>query len=164
MQHWRGWVVALLLLSTTAGYAAEFGGTKIEYMNSKETNFVGLGLFTSNKRFDAEVEGFVAPSFFSGNAYSRFGPDFRFFFVAFSGYFRFLRTDKLSVFIGGGIMPWLPRTYAYHFATGMDFFLSEEWRIFYMFRYMDNNAQPYRYPTGVAVSFGFKYSFRFLNI
>ncbi|HNJ66783.1 MAG TPA: hypothetical protein PKW28_12870, partial [Turneriella sp.] len=55
-------LVALLLLGSAGALSAvEFGGGKFEYMNSKETSFMGFGLFTSNKRFDAEVEGFVAP-------------------------------------------------------------------------------------------------------
>ncbi len=160
-------LAALLLIgSASALSAAEFGGGKFEYMNSKETSFVGFGLFTSNKRFDAEIEGFVAPTFFSGNTENEgyLGSNYRLFFVAFSGYFHFLRTDKMSLFVGGGIMPWLPKTYAYHFAAGMDFFFSEEWRIFYLFRYMDNNADAYRYPTGTSVAVGFKYAFRMLNI
>ncbi len=157
----------LVLLSSAAGISAvEFGGGKFEYMNSKETSFMGFGLFTSNKRFDAEVEGFVAPQFFSGNTSDAgyLGDNYRLFFVAFSAYFHFIRTDKMSVFVGGGIMPWLPKTYAYHFAAGMDFFFSENWRIFYQFRYMENNAENYRYPTGTSVAVGFKYAFRLLNI
>ena len=159
-------ILLLLLASAGAASAAEFGGGKFEYMNSKETSFMGFGLFTSNKRFDAEVEGFVAPAVFSGNTDNEgyLGSNYRLFFVAFSGYFHFLRTDKMSLFVGGGIMPWLPKTYAYHFAAGMDFFFSEEWRIFYLFRYMDNNAAEYRYPTGTSVAVGFKYAFRMLNI
>lgn len=146
--------------------AVEFGGGKFEYMNSKETSFMGFGLFTSNKRFDAEVEGFVAPQVFTGNTTDTgyLGSNYRLFFVAFSGYFHFIRTDKMSIFVGGGIMPWLPRTYAYHFAAGMDFFFSENWRIFYTFRFMENNASEYRYPTGTSVAVGFKYAFRLLNI
>lgn len=159
-------ILLLALLAAQSAHAVEFGGGKFEYMNSKETSFVGFGLFTSNKRFDAEIEGFVSPIFFSGNTEKQdfLGPNYRLFFVAFSGYFHFLRTDKMSLFVGGGIMPWLPKTYAYHFAAGMDFFFSEEWRIFYLFRYMDNNAVSYRYPTGTSVAVGFKYAFRMLNI
>lgn len=161
------WCAALLLLLLSGSISAvEFGGGKFEYMNSKDTNFLGFGLFTSNKRFDAEIEGFVAPTVFTGNTDQSgyLGSDYRLFFVAFSGYFHFIRTDKMSLFVGGGIMPWLPKTYAYHFAAGMDFFFSEEWRIFYVFRYMDNNAAEYRYPTGTSVAVGFKYAFRLLNI
>ncbi|HRP68084.1 MAG TPA: hypothetical protein PLY93_00935 [Turneriella sp.] len=143
--------------------AIEIGGGKFEYMNSKQTNFLGFGLFTSNKRFDAEIEGFFSVQAF-GDAADNVGPDYRFFFVAFSGYFHFIRTDKMSLFAGGGIMPWLPRTYAYHLAVGMDFYFSENWRLFYTFRYMDNNAAEYRYPTGTSVAVGFKYAFRLLNI
>ncbi|AFM14781.1 hypothetical protein [Turneriella parva] len=161
-------LLILLLFITGAGAlsAVEFGGGKFEYMNSKETSFMGFGLFTSNKRFDAEIEGFVAPEYFSGSTSSAgyLGDNYRLFFVAFSGYFHFIRTDKMSLFVGGGIMPWLPKTYAYHFAAGMDFFFSENWRIFYQFRYMDNNAENYRYPTGTSVAVGFKYAFRLLNI
>lgn len=156
----------LMLLGATGVSAVEFGGGKIEYMNTKETNFLGFGLFTSNKRFDAEVEGFVATEYLSGNGNdpNYFGSNYRYFFVAFSGYFHFIRTDKMSMFVGGGIMPWLPRSYAYHFAAGMDFFFSDNWRVFYTFRYMDNNAGEYRYPTGTSVAIGFKYAFRLLNI
>ncbi|MDZ7343098.1 MAG: hypothetical protein ONA90_01145 [candidate division KSB1 bacterium] len=154
------WLILWLWVLPQARFAAEFSGSKFEYMNSKQTNFIGVGFFTSDKRFDAEVEFFLAPAFFdSGQNYENYGPDYRFFFAAFSGYFRFLRTDKMSIFVGGGIMPWLLRSYAYHFAAGMDFFLSEHWRVFYMFRYMDNNAQHHRYTTGTAVSFGLKYAF-----
>jgi hypothetical protein len=161
------WVFALAAcLVTTAASAIEFGGGKIEYMNSKQTSFVGFGLFTSNKRFDAEVEGFVASQFFSGNSgeNNTLGNDYRLFFVAFSGYFHFIRTDKMSMFVGMGIMPWLPKTYAYNFSAGMDFFFTENWRLFYTFRYMENNAEEYRYPTGVSVAVGFKYAFRLFNI
>jgi hypothetical protein len=160
-------VAALLALGLAQEVSAvEFGGGKFEYMNSKETNFLGFGLFTSNKRFDAEIEGFVAPEVFSGNTDNAgyLGSNYRLFFVAFSGYFHFIRTDKFSLFVGGGIMPWLPRTYAYHFAGGMDFFFTENWRIFYTFRWMENNADQYRYPTGTSVAVGFKYAFRLLNI
>lgn len=159
-------IVLVLSLTTVSLSAVEFGGGKLEYMNSKNTNFVGFGLFTSNKRFDAEIEGFFAPRLLGEDEQSAttLGEDYRVFFFAFSAYFHFLRTDKMSLFAGGGIMPWLPRTYAYHLAAGMDFFIGENWRLFYMFRYMDNNAAEYRYPTGVSVSFGFKYAFRLLNI
>jgi hypothetical protein len=159
-------IILVLLASAGTASAAEFGGGKFEYMNSKETNFIGIGLFTSDKRFDAEIEGFIAPVFFSGNTDNEgyLGSNYRLFFVAFSGYFHFLRTDKMSLFVGGGIMPWLPKTYAYHFAAGMDFFFSENWRIFYLFRYMDNNAETYRYPTGTSVAVGFKYAFRTMDI
>ncbi len=160
-------LLALLLAGlTTVTNAVEFGGAKVEYMNSKETNFLGFGFFTSNKRFDAEIEGFISPQVFTGKTDQEnyLGSNYRLFFVAFSGYFHFIRTDKMSVFVGGGIMPWLPKTYAYHFAVGMDFFFSDNWRIFYTFRYMDNNAGDYRYPTGTSVAVGFKYAFRLLNI
>lgn len=161
----RALVLPAVLLTVPLS-AVEFGGGKFEYMNSKETSFMGFGLFTSSKRFDAEVEGFVAPQVFTGNTTDAgyIGDNYRLFFVAFSGYFHFIRTDKMSIFVGGGIMPWLPRTYAYHFAAGMDFFFSENWRIFYTFRFMENNAAEYRYPTGPSVSVGFKYAFRLLNI
>lgn len=146
--------------------AVEFGGGKFEYMNSKETSFMGFGLFTSNKRFDAEIEGFVAPQVFTGKTDDEgfLGSNYRLFFVAFSAYFHFIRTDKWSLFFGGGIMPWLPKTYAFHVALGMDFFFTENWRLFYTFRYMENNASEYRYPTGPSVAVGFKYAFRLLNI
>jgi len=158
-------IVLLAIAIPSSLSAVEFGGGKFEYMSSKETNFLGFGFFTSNKRFDAEIEGFVAPEYFAGGSVDGyFGPNYRYFFVAFSGYFHFLRTDKMSLFAGGGIMPWLPKTYAFHVAAGMDFFITENWRIFYMFRYLDNNAADYRYPTGASVAFGFKYAFRLLNI
>ncbi|MBV6492731.1 MAG: hypothetical protein LDLANPLL_00728 [Turneriella sp.] len=160
----HAFLLALFLLPFTASVEGiEMGGGKFEYMNSKQTNFLGFGLFTSNKRFDAEIEGFVSQKAFDDSA-GDIGEDYRFFFVAFSGYFHFVRTDKMSLFVGGGIMPWLPRTYAYHFAAGMDFYFSENWRLFYTFRYMDNNAADYRYPTGTSVAVGFKYAFRLLNI
>lgn len=159
-------VVFLLVVPPTPVVAIELGGGKFEYMNSKETSFMGFGLFTSNKRFDAEVEGFVAPQVFTGKTDNEgfLGSNYRLFFVAFSGYFHFIRTDKWSLFVGGGIMPWLPKTYAFHVALGMDFYFSENWRLFYTFRYMENNASEYRYPTGPSVAVGFKYAFRLLNI
>jgi len=159
-------VVTAFILTVSSLGAVEFGGGKLEYMNSKDTSFVGFGLFTSNKRFDAEIEGFAASQVFAGNTTigSGLGSDYRLFFVAFSGYFHFIRTDKMSFYVGGGIMPWLPRAYAYNLAAGMDFFLSENWRAFYTFRWMENNADQYSYPTGASVSFGLKYAFRMLNI
>ena len=146
--------------------AYEFGGLKGEYMNTNQTNFYGMGLFTSNKRFDAEVEGFFAQELFSGKA-SEPGyitDNYKLFFVAFSGYFHFIRTEKFSLYGGMGIMPWLPKSYAYHFAVGMDFFWSENWRLFYNFRYLVNNASDYHYPSGTAVSVGIKFAMRWVNI
>lgn len=159
-------ILLLLCCAVQSLSAVEFGGGKLEYMNSKDTNFIGFGLFTSNKRFDAEIEGFAASQVFAGNTNytNSLGPNYPLFFVAFSGYFHFIRTDKMSVFVGGGIMPWLPRTYAYNFAAGMDFFLNENWRVFYTFRWMENNASDYHYATGASVSIGFKYAFRLINI
>lgn len=159
-------LTAALTVFSISVNAIEMGGGKLEYMNSKETSFIGFGLFTSNKRFDAEIEGFMSPEVFTGNTGKDgyLGSNYRLFFVAFSGYFHFIRTDKMSMFVGGGIMPWLPKTYAYHVAVGMDFYFSENWRVFYTFRYMDNNASDYRYPTGTSVAVGFKYAFRLLNI
>jgi hypothetical protein len=164
--RYRNLIIISALSFVSSASAVEFGGGKIEYMNSKQTSFLGFGLFTSNKRFDAEIEGFIAPEVFTGNTSESgyLGNNYRLFFVAFSGYFHFIRTDKMSLFVGGGIMPWLPKTYAYHLAAGMDFFFSENWRIFYTFRYMENNADEYRYPTGTSIAVGFKYAFRLLNI
>ena len=146
--------------------AYEFGGMKGEYMNTEQTNFYGFGLFTSNKRFDAEIEGFFAQELFSGK-YQDPGyitDKYKLFFVAFTGYFHFIRTEKLSFYGGMGIMPWLPKAYAYHFVAGMDFFWTENWRLFYNFRYLVNNASDYQYPSGTSVSVGIKFAVRWINI
>lgn len=159
--------LALLLFALPFGKVtgAEFGGTKIEYMNAHNINFYGLGFFASDKRFDAEVEFFLASKVFQGrNDDTAFvGPLYRNFFVSFTGYFHFIRTDKMSIFAGLGIMPWLPEAYSYHWVGGTDYFWSQSWRVFFNIRYLVNNATEYRYPNGFTFGAGFKYTFDFLS-
>lgn len=158
-------LILLLLLPLFSTPAVEFAGTKLEYMNVEQTNFYGFGVFTSNKRFDAEIEFFLASKVFSGNSDSSaesVGPDYKFFFYSFAGYFHFIRTDKMSWYVGTGIMPLLPKVYVYHYLIGVDFFWSENWRVFYTFRKLYNNAGSYSYPSGTSFAAGVKYAFSFL--
>ena len=148
-------------------FAYEYAGFKAEFMNAEKTNFYGGGLFTSNKRFDAEIEFFISSKGFEAGA-KNISPDVRMYFYSFAGYFHFIRTDSISYYIGTGIMPLLPKAYIYHATLGMDFFWSENFRIFYNFRYLYNNASGpninYYYPRGATFSFGFKYTWDFLKI
>lgn len=151
---------ALVSLTATTTMAYEFSGFKLEYMNGEETNFYGFGIFTSNKRFDAEVEFFAASKVFSGKA-DQTSPstgDYKYFFFSFAGYFHFVRTDSISFYLGMGIFPFIPKTYIYHGTLGMDFFWTENFRVFYNYRYLYNNAQDKRYPSGATFSAGIKFT------
>ncbi|MCS6984048.1 MAG: hypothetical protein NZM25_02830 [Leptospiraceae bacterium] len=158
-------------------YGREFNGFKLEYMNAENTNFYGFGLFSSDRRFDAEMEFFFASKLFKGESEDdaeEQGPDpvkaplvtsdYRFWFMSFSAYFHFLRTDKATVYLGSGIMPLLPQAYSYHWTVGMSLFWSDHFRVFYSFRHLINNAQGrYRFPAGPSMAFGLKYSFDFMS-
>lgn len=142
----------------------ELAGTKLEYMAADSTNFYGFGLFTTDKRFDAEIEFFASTRFFQGNGTEYFNEyDYKLWFISFSGYLHFIRTDNMSFYGGIGIMPFIPRRYAYHFTLGTDFFFSEAFRVFYNYRIMQNNAADFAYPNGTSYSFGFKYTINWLN-
>ncbi|RME89732.1 MAG: hypothetical protein D6767_07945, partial [Candidatus Hydrogenedentota bacterium] len=165
----KGLLFIILFLSVIAPISAyEFAGLKTEYMNAEKTNFYGFGLFTSNKRFDAEIEFFLSTKVFKGESEAKALSDkAKLFFYSFAAYFHFIRTDSISYYIGTGIMPLLPKVYAVHATLGMDFFWGENWRVFYNFRYLYNNASTavnYRYPGGATFAFGFKYTWDFIKI
>lgn len=158
----------ILCISTGSIHAYEYAGFKGEFMSAQKTNFYGAGLFTSNRRFDAEIEFFLSTKVFRPTPESVIDLDKeKLFFYSFAGYFHFIRTDSISYYIGTGIMPLLPRVYAVHATLGMDFFWGENFRVFYNFRYLYNNASSavnYHYPGGATFSFGFKYTWDLLRI
>ena len=163
--------LALFLLSSISVQAKEFGGIKLEYMNAQNTNFYGFGLFTSDKRFDAEIEFFIAQRAFEGTdkvdpatgaTTSAITSEYRLFYASFSGYFHFIRTDKMSFYIGTGIMPLLLRSYAFHGSLGADYFWTENFRAFYTFRYIATGGSDYSFPTGPSFAAGLKWTFDFL--
>ncbi len=172
-------LIAFLLPTYVAG--REFNGFKLEFMNAQKINYYGFGLFTSDKRFDAEMEFFFAQKLFAGETEAdnrnqdenapppdpRKAPKvtdaYRFWFMSFAAYFHFIRTDKMGIYIGSGIMPLLPEAYSYHWTVGMNFFWSDHFRVFYNYRYLINNAGDYSFPNGSALSFGLKYSFDFMS-
>lgn len=149
----------LLLFGLVQLSALEYSGSKLEYMNVENTGFYGFGIFASNRRFDAEVEIFAAHQVFSGGTdRATFAKSsYKTLFYSFSGYFHFIRTDTMSYYIGTGIFPFLPRSYAYHFTAGLDFSWGENWRVYYNYRILFNNAASYRYPSGSAFAAGIKY-------
>ncbi len=149
-------VAAAVLAYGPTAQAAEFSGFKAEYLNAENTNLYGFGIFTSNKRFDAEAEFFLASKAFTGS--EGVANDYKFFFFSFAGYFHFIRTDSVSYYIGTGIFPFIPKVYIYHATFGMDFFWSENFRVFYNYRYLFNNADESRYPKGSTFAAGFKYT------
>lgn len=139
--------------------AVEFSGAKMEYMGAEKTGFYGFGLFTSDKRFDAELEFFMSTKGWQGNPDGEeLHDNYKLFFFSFAAYFHFIRTDKISWYIGSGIMPWMPRSYAYHYTVGLDFFWDEDFRFFYNFRRLYNNAEAYHYPSGNSFSAGIKWT------
>lgn len=157
-----------LLLFPGALWSREFGGVKVEYMNAELTNFYGFGFFTSNRRFDAEVEGFLSTKTMKQRpndksdeelGYTWIGDNYKFWYMAFSGYFHFIRSDKFSIYAGTGIMPLFPNVYVFHYTAGMDFFWHKDVRLFYNFRNLFNNAESYRFPLGPSFSVGLKYTF-----
>ncbi len=157
-------LVGILALPMVASSAFELSGTKLEYMNAANTNFYGFGLFTTDKRFDAEMEFFASTRAFQNDAAYYFHEyDYKLWFIAFSGYLHFIRTDNMSFYAGVGIMPFIPRRYAYHFTIGTDFFFTEAFRVFYNYRIMENNAADFAYPRGTSYSFGFKYTTNWFN-
>lgn len=171
-------VFPFLFVTINSLVAREFNGFKLEYMNAEKTNFYGFGLFTSDKRFDAEMEIFLATKIFRGETSNDrreedlsnpasaplVTSDYRFWYFSFSAYFHFIRTDKATIYIGSGIMPLLPEMYAYHGTIGLSLFWSDHFRVFYSYRYLVNNSGPrYTFPQGPSFAFGLKYSFDFLS-
>ena len=154
-------LILVFFMPFEKAYSNEFTGTKFEYLNTGKTNFYGLGFFTSDKRFDAEIEFFM-----SQKVYQRMGSDapihiseaYRRYYFSFAAYFHFIRTDTVSYYVGSGIMPLLPKAYSYHLTLGMDFFWYENFRVFYNYRLLRNNASSYAFPQGTAFSAGFKYT------
>ncbi len=167
MKNLHKWLFVLFLaLAPLVLHAHEFTGVKMEYMNTELTNFYGFGFFTSNRRFDAEVETFFATKMLKGTeeteedlGYKWIESDYKLWYLAFSGYFHFIRSDKLSMYVGTGIMPLFPGAYVFHYTAGVDFFWDEDWRIFYNFRRLYNNADEYSYPVGPSMSVGIKFTF-----
>ena len=48
--------------------ALQYDGVKLEIMNVENTNFYGLGIFTSDGRFDASAEFLLATKWFAQNS------------------------------------------------------------------------------------------------
>ena len=152
----------LLAFSVPEIAAFEYTGIKGEYMTIENTGFYGMGIFTSNKRFDAEAEIFLSSKLLAGTTDTA-SANYKKYYYAFAGYFHFIRTDSISYYVGAGIMPFIARAYAYHVALGLDFFWHNDFRVFYQYRFLFNTASDYAYPKGSAFSAGFKYTWSSMN-
>lgn len=164
------WALSIFLLTHISVEAKEFAGFKLEYLNSMDTNFYGFGFFTSDKRFDAEIEFFLATRALEGEdakesnkkSLSAIKKEYPLFYASFSGYFHMIRTDKMSLYIGTGIMPLIVGSYVYHGSIGVDYFWSQNFRGFYTFRYIQVGGNDISFPHGPSISAGLKWTFDFL--
>lgn len=174
--------VLLLLLSGKSLMAYEYSGITLEMMNSRNTNFYGLGFFTSSKDFTAGVTFSVPTAWFmsAGDEDERDRADdtrlgnryYPLYSLMFYGHYNFIRTTRSVFFVGFGMMPLIPKKYVYSFSGGVEFFQSESVRFFFKYSQIYANrltttneadevvtSHLNRIASGPTLTFGVKFAF-----
>jgi hypothetical protein len=143
-------LVAFSFMILSYAYSLEYTGFKLGYMNVKGTNLYGIGIFTSDKRFDAEMSFYFGERFYrailednyydesehNGMSFTDYHKFYEGVFVAFSGSFHFIRSPRMSVYIGGGLLPPIPifARYLYFYHIGVSIYQSAKFRIDFEFK------------------------------
>jgi len=142
--------VAILVTWFPGGVQAyEYSGMTFEVMNNKDTNFYGLGFFTSDTMVTAGVTLMVPTYLFlsSTNSSERdqnpdthlWNRDYPYYSLLFWGQYNFIRTSKTAYFASFGIMPFIPTKYVYAFGGGVEFFQSESVRFIFSYKNIFSN-------------------------
>jgi hypothetical protein len=147
-------------LITSSVSSLQYDGVKLEIMNVENTNFYGLGIFTSDGRFDASAEFLLATKWFAQNSsLNLIDNNYPLYFFSFNADFHIVRSATYTFSIGTGIMPLFLDHYILHAALTFNHYFDDNFRIFFSMKKLINNAGSLKYPTGFANSVGFKYGF-----
>ena len=153
-------LILLMPLLCSPVSALQYDGVKLEIMNVENTNFYGLGIFTSDGRFDASAEFLLATKWFAQNSsLNLLDNNYPLYFFSFNADFHMIRSATYTFSVGTGIMPLFLDHYILHAALTFNHYFDDNFRLFFSMKKLINNAGSLKYPTGFANSVGFKYGF-----